>query len=133
MEISDTKHQVNSSYILDQLILDEKEKIISVYFEKSTKQETRIVLKNIFTNLNAERKNLFFIYVNCEKVFDFDFMYELFESPCILFFYKNKHILIDTNTGNNNKLDRRSFDSENLLTFLHKMVIGIKKGKNMIY
>ena len=31
-------------------------------------------------------------------------MYELYDDVTVMFFYRNKHIMIDLGTGNNNKM-----------------------------
>lgn len=35
---------------------------------------------------------------------DFNVMYELYDECTIMFFFRNKHIMIDLGTGNNNKV-----------------------------
>lgn len=37
------------------------------------------------------------------QVPDFNKMYELYDPCTVMFFYRNKHIMIDLGTGNNNK------------------------------
>ena len=34
---------------------------------------------------------------------DFNAMYELYDPMSIMFFFRNKHIMVDLGTGNNNK------------------------------
>lgn len=34
---------------------------------------------------------------------DFNKMYEIYDPCTVMFFYRNKHIMIDLGTGNNNK------------------------------
>lgn len=45
-----------------------------------------------------------FYVVDITKVPDFNVMYELYDPLTVMFFYRNKHIMIDTGTGNNNKI-----------------------------
>ena len=35
---------------------------------------------------------------------DFNTMYELYDACTVMFFFRNKHIMIDLGTGNNNKV-----------------------------
>lgn len=35
---------------------------------------------------------------------DFNDMYELYDPCTVMFFFRNKHIMIDLGTGNNNKI-----------------------------
>ena len=41
------------------------------------------------------------------QVPDFNVMYELYDPCTIMFFFRNKHIMIDLGTGNNNKVRRQ--------------------------
>ena len=43
-----------------------------------------------------------FFYVHIVIVFRF-FRYELYDPCTVMFFFRNKHIMIDLGTGNNNK------------------------------
>lgn len=39
-----------------------------------------------------------------KQVPDFNDMYELYDPCTVMFFFRNKHIMIDLGTGNNNKI-----------------------------
>jgi DIM1 family U5 snRNP protein len=43
--------------------------------------------------------------VDITKVPDFNTMYELYDPMTLMFFYRNKHMMIDLGTGNNNKIN----------------------------
>jgi hypothetical protein len=43
--------------------------------------------------------------VDITEVPDFNKMYELYDPCTIMFFFRNKHIMIDLGTGNNNKIN----------------------------
>lgn len=43
--------------------------------------------------------------VDITKVPDFNTMYELYDPVTVMFFYRNKHMMIDLGTGNNNKIN----------------------------
>ncbi|XVE66355.1 hypothetical protein DITRI_Ditri08aG0073800 [Diplodiscus trichospermus] len=48
-------------------------------------------------------KNFAVIYlVDITEVPDFNTMYELYDPSTVMFFFRNKHIMIDLGTGNNN-------------------------------
>ena len=51
-------------------------------------------------------KNFAVIYlVDITEVPDFNTMYELYDPSTVMFFFRNKHIMIDLGTGNNNKIN----------------------------
>ena len=43
--------------------------------------------------------------VDITDVPDFNTMYELYDSVTVMFFFRNKHMMIDLGTGNNNKIN----------------------------
>lgn len=43
--------------------------------------------------------------VDITKVPDFNTMYELYDPVTLMFFFRNKHMMIDLGTGNNNKIN----------------------------
>ena len=55
----------------------------------------------------AERvKNFAVIYLcDLDQVPDFNQMYELYDPLTIMFFFRNKHMMCDFGTGNNNKMN----------------------------
>ncbi len=55
----------------------------------------------------AESVRLFAVVylVDISEVPDFNTMYELYDPCSIMFFFRNKHIMVDFGTGNNNKLN----------------------------
>ena len=38
-------------------------------------------------------------------IFNLSTMYELYDPVTVMFFYRNKHMMIDLGTGNNNKIN----------------------------
>jgi len=51
-------------------------------------------------------KNFAVIYlVDITEVPDFNTMYELYDAVTVMFFFRNKHMMIDLGTGNNNKIN----------------------------
>lgn len=70
--------------------------------------------------------------VDIEKVTDFNEMYELYEDCAIMFFFRNKHIMIDLGTGNNNKIDWVLQDKNELIDIIESVYRGARKGKNLI-
>jgi hypothetical protein len=51
-------------------------------------------------------KNFAVIYlVDITEVPDFNKMYEIYDPCTVMFFFRNKHIMVDLGTGNNNKIN----------------------------
>jgi hypothetical protein len=62
---------------------------------------------NIIVISVAEKvKNFAVVYVcDIDEVPDFNDMYELYDECSTMFFFRNKHIMVDMGTGDNNKIN----------------------------
>lgn len=82
----------------------------------------------------AERvRNFVAIYVcDIDEVPDFNEMYELYDNMCVMFFYRNRHIMCDFGTGNNNKLDFAIENPQDLIDVLETVFRGARKGKGIV-
>lgn len=61
-------------------------------------------------------KNFAVIYLcDIDEVPDFNKMYELYDTVTIMFFFRNKHMMCDFGTGNNNKLNWVLEDKQELI------------------
>ena len=61
-------------------------------------------------------KNFAVIFlVDVTEVPDFNKMYELYDPCTVMFFYRNKHIMIDLGTGNNNKINWALEDPQEMI------------------
>jgi U5 snRNP protein, DIM1 family len=59
-------------------------------------------------------------------------MYELVDDVTVMIFYRNKHMMIDLGTGNNNKINWALEDKQELLDILEVVWKGAKKGKGLV-
>lgn len=70
--------------------------------------------------------------VDITEVPDFTAMYELYDACTVMIFYRNKHMMIDLGTGNNNKINWAIEDKQELLDILEVVWKGAKKGKGLV-
>ena len=65
-----------------------------------------MVMDETLFGVSERVKNFAVVYlVDTTQVPDFNKMYELYDPCTVMFFYRNKHIMIDLGTGNNNKIN----------------------------
>ena len=57
------------------------------------------------------------------EVPDFNTMYELYDVH-VMFFYRNKHIMIDLGTGNNNKINWAIHDKQEVVDIIETVYRG---------
>ena len=78
-------------------------------------------------------KNYAAVYlVDISEVSDFNKMYELYDPCTVMFFYRNKHIMIDLGTGNNNKINWALEDSQEMVDIVETVYRGASKGRGLV-
>lgn len=63
---------------------------------------------------------------------DFNGMYELYDPMCLMFFWRNKHMMCDFGTGNNNKANFLIQEKQELINIIEVIYCGAKKGKGIV-
>nr|VWO97737.1 Peptidyl-prolyl cis-trans isomerase (PPIase) (EC [Ganoderma boninense] len=59
-------------------------------------------------------------------------MYELYDPCTVMFFYRNKHIMIDLGTGNNNKINWAMDNKQELIDIIETVYRGASKGRGLV-
>ncbi|CAK9156185.1 unnamed protein product [Ilex paraguariensis] len=78
-------------------------------------------------------KNFAVIYlVDITEVPDFNTMYELYDPSTVMFFFRNKHIMIDLGTGNNNKINWALKDKQEFIDIIETVYRGARKGRGLV-
>ena len=62
----------------------------------------------------------------------FNAMYELYDPCTIMFFFRNKHIMIDLGTGNNNKINWAMTDKQEFIDIVETVYRGARKGRGLV-
>lgn len=62
----------------------------------------------------------------------FNAMYELYDPCTIMFFFRNKHIMIDLGTGNNNKINWAMTDKQEFIDIVEVVYRGARKGRGLV-
>ena len=70
--------------------------------------------------------------VDITEVPDFNSMYELYDPCTVMFFYRNRHIMIDLGTGNNNKINWAMNDSQEFIDITEQVFRGARKGRGLV-
>lgn len=96
---------LHSGYAVDQAILGEENRVVVCRFGSDSDPTCMLMDETLFKA--AERiKNFAVVYlVDTREVPDFNTIYELYDPCTTMFFFRNKHIMVDLGTGNNNKIN----------------------------
>ena len=70
--------------------------------------------------------------VDTTEVPDFNTMYELYDPCTTMFFYRNKHIMIDLGTGNNNKINWPMNNTQEFIDVVTTVFNGARKGRGLV-
>lgn len=96
---------LKNGWEVDQAILHEEERLVIIRFGHDWDPEC-MKMDEILYKVADKIKNFAVIYlVDISKVPDFNTMYELYDPITVMFFFRNKHMMIDLGTGNNNKIN----------------------------
>eukprot|EP00472_Partenskyella_glossopodia_P009590 CAMPEP_0197522510 /NCGR_PEP_ID=MMETSP1318-20131121/7637_1 /TAXON_ID=552666 /ORGANISM="Partenskyella glossopodia, Strain RCC365" /LENGTH=104 /DNA_ID=CAMNT_0043074911 /DNA_START=75 /DNA_END=386 /DNA_ORIENTATION=- len=96
---------LHSGWAVDQAILTEEKRVVVIRFG-SDWDKVCMQTDEVLYSIAEDIKNYAVVYlVDINSVPDFNDMYELYDPCTVMFFFRNKHIMIDLGTGNNNKIN----------------------------
>ena len=122
---------LGSGWAVDQAIVTEEERVVVIRFGHDW-DETCMVLDETLYRIADRVKAFAVVYlVSIAQVPDFNDMYELYE-PCVMFFYRNKHIQVDFGTGNNHKITWPIEDDDEMIDIIEAVYVGASRGKGLV-
>jgi U5 snRNP protein, DIM1 family len=116
---------LHSGWAVDQAILSEEERVVIVRFGMK--------MDEVLYSCAEQIKNFAVIYlVDIKEVPDFNTMYELYDPVNVMFFYRNKHMMIDLGTGNNNKINWALANKQEFIDIVETVYRGARKGRGLV-
>jgi len=92
-----------------------------------------MVMDETLYKIAEKVKNFAVIYlVDISAVPDFNKMYELYDPCTVMYFFRNKHIMIDLGTGNNNKVNWPIDDQQEMIDLIEVVFQGARKGRGLV-
>ncbi|ACO68790.1 mitosis protein DIM1/U5snRNP-specific component [Micromonas commoda] len=123
---------LRSGWAVDQAILTEEERLVVLRFGRDA-DDTCMSMDETLSSVADKVKNFAVIYcVDIEEVPDFNAMYELYDPCTVMFFFRNKHIMIDLGTGNNNKINWAMDDKQEFVDIVEVVYAGARKGRGLV-
>lgn len=90
-------------------------------------------MDEVLYSIAEKVKNFAIVYlVDITAVPDFNKMYELYDPCTVMFFFRNKHIMIDLGTGNNNKINWPLEDKQEMVDIVETVYRGARKGRGLV-
>eukprot|EP00940_MAST-03C_sp_MAST-3C-sp2_P003312 g3312.t1 len=123
---------LDSGWAVDQAILNEEDRVVIIRFGHDY-DPTCMKMDETLCKIAEDVKNFAVTYlVDITEVPDFNTMYELYDPCTVMFFFRNKHILVDLGTGNNNKINWALSDKQELIDIIEEVYRGAKKGRGLV-
>jgi len=79
------------------------------------------------------RRKILFILVNLEDNEIFINSFSLYDPVSLIFFYRNRHVMIDFGTGDLNKVSHYFRTKDDLIKILEIIYEGVIKGNTRLY
>eukprot|EP00744_Colponema_vietnamica_P005528 GILI01008095.1.p1 GENE.GILI01008095.1~~GILI01008095.1.p1 ORF type:complete len:143 (+),score=37.85 GILI01008095.1:67-495(+) len=123
---------LHNGFEVDQAILNEENRVIVIRFGHDWDVQC-MKQDEVLFGIKDLVKNFATIYlVDITEVPDFNTMYELYDPMTLMFFYRNKHIMIDLGTGNNNKINWVINNKQELIDIIETVYRGASKGRGLV-
>jgi DIM1 family U5 snRNP protein len=123
---------LDSGWAVDQAIMTEEERVVVIRFGHDF-DDTCMQMDEVLCSIAEDIKNFGVIYlVDITEVPDFNGMYELYDPCTVMFFFRNKHIMVDMGTGNNNKINWALNNKQELIDIIETVYRGAKKGRGLV-
>ncbi|CAL1139671.1 unnamed protein product [Cladocopium goreaui] len=123
---------LHSGWAVDQAILSEEERLVIIRFGHDYDSEC-MKMDEILYSVAEKIKSFAIIYlVDVKEVPDFNTMYELYDPVTVMFFFRNKHMMIDLGTGNNNKVNWAMNDKQEFIDIVETIYRGARKGRGLV-
>lgn len=123
---------LHSGYAVDQAILAEEDRVVVLRFGHDY-DPTCMQMDEVLASVADRIKNFAVTYlVDTSEVPDFNSMYELYDACTVMFFFRNKHIMIDLGTGNNNKINWALTDKQEFIDLVEVVYRGARKGRGLV-
>ncbi|OZJ05720.1 hypothetical protein BZG36_01437 [Bifiguratus adelaidae] len=123
---------LTNGWQVDQAILAEEDRVVVIRFGHDYNPECMKMDETLY-GIAEKVKNFAVIYlVDITEVPDFNKMYELYDECTVMFFFRNKHMMVDLGTGNNNKINWALEDKQELIDIIEVVYRGARKGRGLV-
>ena len=123
---------LNNGWQVDQAILSEEDRVVCIRFGTDSNPLCMQMDEMFVKCAEAVQNFAVFYVVDITEVPDFNTMYELYDAMTVMFFFRNRHIMVDFGTGNNNKMIWTLEDKQELIDILEVVYRGASKGKGLV-
>ncbi|KAG8215643.1 SNF2 family DNA-dependent ATPase [Butyriboletus roseoflavus] len=123
-----------SGWHVDEAIKSEEDRVVVIRFGHDWDAQCMTMDETLYS-VAEKVQNFAVIYlvdITCSAGFQQVQMYELYDPCTVMFFYRNKHIMIDLGTGNNNKINWAMDNKQELIDIIETVYRGASKGRGLV-
>ncbi len=123
---------LSTGWDVDRAIITETKRVVIIRFGHDH-NPLCMQMDEILAGIAEDVKLFAVIYlVDITQVPDFNTMYELYDECSVMFFFRNKHIMIDLGTGNNNKINFLIPSKQEMIDIIETVYRGARKGRGIV-
>ncbi len=123
---------LHSGFAVDKAIVTEEKRVVVIRFGHD-EDPTCMQMDETLAGIADDVKNFASIFlVDTTEVPDFTEMYELYDACTVMFFFRNKHIMVDLGTGNNNKITWAIREKQEMIDLIEVVYRGAKRGRGLV-
>ncbi|KLO08153.1 4A/4B type thioredoxin-like protein [Schizopora paradoxa] len=124
--------RLRSGWHVDQAILAEDDRVVVIFFAHDEDPDCMVMGDTLQKVQELVMNFATIYYCDLNEVPDFNVMYELYDPCTVMFFFRNKHIMIDLGTGNNNKINWPIEDKDEMIDIIETVYRGASKGRGLV-
>jgi DIM1 family U5 snRNP protein len=123
---------LHTGWDVDRTIVNEEKRVVVIRFGRDD-DATCMAMDETLAGIAGDVKNFAAIFlVDNTEVPEFNEMYELYDPCTVMFFFRNKHMMVDFGTGNNNKLTWPLSTKQEMIDIIEVVYRGAKKGRGLV-
>ena len=123
---------LRTGWEVDQAILAEEDRLVLIRFGHDWDAQCMIMDETMYVIADNSKNFACMYLVDISDVPDFNTMYELYDPVTLMFFFRNKHIMIDLGTGNNNKVNWPISNKQEMFDLIEVVYRGARKGRGLV-
>lgn len=123
---------LESTEAVNRALSEEQERVVVIRWGTDSDSTCMIMDETLF-KIAELVKNFAVIYlVDNTRVKGFNENYQLTDPCTVMFFFRDKHIMVDMGTGNNNKITFPITDSQDFIDIIEVVYRGARKGRGLV-
>ncbi|KAM9688350.1 thioredoxin-like protein 4A [Trichechus inunguis] len=123
---------LHNGWQVDQAILSEEDRVVVIRFGHDW-DPTCTRMDDVLCRIAEKVKRFAVIYlVDITEMPCFNQMYELYDPCIVMFFCRNKHMLIDLGTGDNDTITWAVQDEQEMIDIMQTVYRGARKGLRLV-